>query len=98
MLNKVKKITAGVDTKMNPALTLHEQIMSFFTIKQGRMEADDDYLNRFDSGIKNTEMAGGEYLLCIPQLTVKKLNDTSEYEVNAEKERFRAKYLFLRSD
>ena len=48
MFNKVNTITAGLDTKDNPALTLHEQIMAFFTMIQVRKEADDDYLNRFN--------------------------------------------------
>ena len=34
MLKKLKKITARVDTKLNPALTLHEQMMVLFTMIQ----------------------------------------------------------------
>ena len=44
------------------------------------------------------EMARGEHLLCIPQPMEKTLNDASEDEVNAEKERFRDKCFLLHSD
>ena len=47
MIKKVKEITAGIDTKANPALTLHEHMMELFTMRQGQTEADNDYLNRF---------------------------------------------------
>ena len=42
LLNKVNKITAVIDTKVNPALTLHEQMMALFTMRQGITYTDDD--------------------------------------------------------
>ena len=36
LLNKVKKITAGANTKTNPAHILHENIMALSTIRHGR--------------------------------------------------------------
>ena len=42
MLNKVKKVTVTLEKNANPALTLHEDAMDFFTIRQVRTEAADD--------------------------------------------------------
>ena len=64
----MKNIELGGDTKDNPALTLHEHKMAFFTMIQGWTEVDDDYINRFNSKQQNTEMSVGEHLLCSPQL------------------------------
>ena len=83
LLNKVKKITAGVDKKANPELTLHEYTMDLFTMRQVQTDAYEEYLNRFKSRLQNMEMAGGKNLLYSPQLTKQKLNDSSEDEVNA---------------
>ena len=97
LLNKVKKITAGVDKKANPELTLHEYTMDLFTMRQVHTDAYEEYLNRFKSRLQNMEMAGGKNLLYSPQLTKQKLNDSSEDEVNAEKERFRSMCFLIRS-
>ena len=44
----MRNIPAGLDKKANPALTLHEHMMSIFNMKQARTEVDDDYLNSFN--------------------------------------------------
>ena len=41
LINKAKKTTAGVDTKANSELTLHENMMSLFTMRQVQTESDD---------------------------------------------------------
>ena len=55
----MNKITAGVDTKENPALTSHEQMMTFFTMRQEMMEVYDYYLNMSNSRLNKMEMYGG---------------------------------------
>ena len=52
LLEKLKKITAGVDLKANPVLSLHEQTLAFFTMHQGISETDEDYLSLFNSRSK----------------------------------------------
>ena len=44
------------------------------------------------------EMSGGEHLLYSPQIMDKPLNHLFEYDVNVEKERFRAICFLLQSD
>jgi len=44
LLLKLKTFMAGVDPKVNAALTLHEQVIIFFNTRQGQNESDDDYL------------------------------------------------------
>ena len=48
-MEELKKITAGVDIKANPRLSLIEHIVSFVTMRQGTAETNDDYLERFNS-------------------------------------------------
>ena len=59
----IKKTTAGVDTKANPALTLHEQILIFMTMIQGQSDTDNNYLNKFSSRLENMILAGGRQIL-----------------------------------
>jgi len=63
LLEISKKIMGGVDTKANPVLTLHEQTLSFFTMRQGQSKSDEDYLQRFNAWDKSLELAGGEQFL-----------------------------------
>jgi len=91
-----KKITAGVDTKAKLALTLHEQLISFFTMRQGN--TDKDFLSRFDSRSKKLEMVGGEHLFCSPKLLDKKISEATDNEVEKENERFKSTCFLLRAD
>jgi len=34
LLKTIEKLMKGIDTKANPMLTLHEQLLVFFTMKQ----------------------------------------------------------------
>jgi len=49
LLERVKEITAGLDMNSNTALCLHEQVLSFFNIRQGMGESDDEYVQRFNA-------------------------------------------------
>lgn len=95
LLTVIKTVTAGVDLKANPALTLHEQMLLFSTTHQGQSESDDDYLVRFDARFQNMEMAGGEHLMISPQLLNKKLEDGSPDKIEKERERFKAMCFIL---
>jgi len=53
VIKKLKKVATGLDTKANPALTLHEQMLAFFNMLQGQTESDDNYLSRFNFKLKN---------------------------------------------
>ena len=39
----MKKLTAGLDIKENPRLSLIEQLISFITMHQGSSETNDEY-------------------------------------------------------
>ena len=66
MLKKVNKISVGVDKNTNPEIILHEHMMALFNMKQGQMEADDDYLKRLKSRLHNMEMDGGKICYADP--------------------------------
>ena len=98
LLEKIKKTTAGVDTKANPALTLHEQMLIFMTTRQGQSESDDDYLRKFNSRLKNMILAGGIHVLWSPQILGKDMISCTPMEINTEKERFKAMCFILRAN
>ena len=98
LLEKVKKISAGVDANANPVLTLHEQLLIFLNIRQGQTESDDNYLTRFNSKAKNLELAGGEHIFCSPTILGKSLDTASPDEIKKENERFRAICFIQRAD
>jgi len=50
---------ASVDTKANTALTLHEQLVTFSTTRQGQNKTDDENFTRFNSRFQNLGLAGG---------------------------------------
>ena len=71
LLQRLKILTASVDTKANLALVLHEQLLAFMTIRQGQNESEDEYLQRFNSRVKSLEMSGGSHIFTSPQLLKK---------------------------
>ena len=87
-----------MDTTANPVLTLHEQMLIFMTTRQGQLELDDDYLNKFYSRLKNMILAGGGHILCSPQILGKDMVSFTPMEINTEKERFKAICFILRAD
>jgi len=98
LLNKVKIIMAGVDTKANTALTLHEQILSLFNMQQGPMETEDDYLTRFTAKATNLELSRGKHIFCSPQLLEQEVHVAAPDEVEKEAERFCAMCFMLHAD
>ena len=65
---KIKTITAGVDSKANPVLILHEHILSLLTMLQGITESEDKYLKIFNSRYKFLELAGGGHIIFSPKI------------------------------
>jgi len=98
LLNKVKIIMASVDTKANTALTLHEQILSFFNMQQGTIKTEDDYFTRFTAKATNLEFSGGKHIFCSPQLLKQEVHMAAPDEVEKEAEHFRAICFMLRAD
>ena len=87
-----------MDTKANPALTIHEQMLIFVTMRQGQSESDDDYLKFFNSRLENMILAGGGHVLCSPQILGKDMVSCTPMEINTEKERFKAMCFILRAE
>ena len=68
------------------------------TTRQGQLELDDDYLNKFNSRLENMILAGGGHILCSPQILGKDMVSFTPMEINTEKERFKALCFILRAD
>ena len=63
IIEKVKTIVLGLDTKVNKRVSMHSAMMSFMLMKQYDNEANDAYLTRFKSMVKTLKIAGGEHVL-----------------------------------
>ena len=98
LLKKLKKITAGVDAKANPVLVLHEQITSFFSLRQGNTEREDDYLVRFNGKLKSLEMMGGEHIFVSPIILGSTIDAATREAIAIQKEEFLAMCFFIRAD
>ena len=81
LLRTIKKITAGVDSKTNTALSLHEQILMFMTMRQGATESDDEYLTLFNARAQSLELAGGGHIFCSPDILKKAIEYATPEEI-----------------
>ena len=68
--------------KSNPDLTLREKMIIFLNKNQGQIEPDDDYLSEFNPLLENTNLDGGAYVLCSPQIIGKELSQCITSEIN----------------
>ena len=98
ILEKVKMIVSGLDTKVNLRVSLHDAISNYMLIKQQPHETNDAYLTRFKSMVGTLKIAGGEHILVSSVMLKKKISDATKQEINDEKERFMAIGFILRSD
>ena len=85
---KIKTITSAVNSKANPVLSLHEQILYFLTMHQVITESDNEYLTRFNYQYKFLELAGGGNIFFIPKILRKTIHDATDSEIKREKDRF----------
>ena len=53
MLKTLKKITAWVDTKLKPTITLNEQMMDLYTMRHGWTKIYYEYLKMFNLRLHN---------------------------------------------
>ena len=98
ILEKVKTITSGLDTKVNLRVSLHDTLLNFMLLRQFPDETNDAYLTRFKSMVETLKIAGGEHLLVSPTLMGKTIDAATADEINDEKEHFLAICFILRSD
>ena len=73
-------------------------MLIFMTTRQGKLDSDDDYLNKFNSRLENMILAGGGHILCIPQILGKYMASCTTVEIYSKKEIFKAMYFILRAD
>ena len=98
IIEKVKTIVLGLDTKVNKRVTMHSAMMSFMLMKQYDNEANDAYLTRFKSMIQTLKIAGGEHVLVSKVMLGKELAESTDDEIDNEREKFLAMCFVLRSN
>ena len=59
LLQKIKLITAGLDSKSNKYDNVYEVMMTFLTMRQGETESNSDYLERFKSNAETVKLMCG---------------------------------------
>jgi len=98
LLEKVKAIVSGLDTKTNKRVSLRGAIFSFLTMQQYHQETNDAYLTQFKSNVENLKLTRGEHILVSNELIDKPMVDISDTDKQKEKEHFEAVAFILRSD
>ena len=99
LLQNIKLITAGVDAKANKHYTFIEALTSFCNVRQGETESNDAFRKRIDAAALTLRLAGGEQVLCNPELmTPADPSNPTVSEVESETEKVKAMMLMLRSD
>ena len=98
IIDKVKTIVLGLDTKVNKRVTMHSSIMSFMLMKQYDNETNAAYLTRFKSMTQTLSISGGGHILTSKAMLGKELKDASDDEIRSEREKLLAIYFVLRSN
>ena len=68
LIKELKKSTSGIDSTSDPRLTLHKSLAELYKLKQGESEANDKYLERFQSCINTVELTQGKPIFCIESM------------------------------
>ena len=99
LMEKVEKITSGLDNKSNKRCNLFDALFVFITMRQGENESDSAYMKRFRVNLDTLYSAGGKHILCSPELmeAVDKDNPT-DLERETEENKFKAIVFLKRSD
>jgi len=98
LLNKVKTIVSGLDTKSKKRVPLHGALFNFLTMHQYQTEINDAYLTSSKSNVKALKLAGGEHVLVSNKLINKLATNITNTDRQKEKEHFLAVAFILRSD
>ena len=84
LLTEIKKAISGIDLKVNPRLTLHKAVSTLYKMKQGEIEENDIYLERFKSNIMTVELTGGKDFFYSKGIMTKDNDDPTDDEIKAE--------------
>ena len=98
LLKQLKALTSGIDVLSNKRETLHDALVNFVTMRQGRSESLDDYMKRVKSNIELLVLAGGRHFLCCPEIMTKANKEPTDAEIATEEEKFTAMHILKRSD
>ena len=99
LLEQLKKITSGLDSKSNKRCNLFDALLAFITMRQGNDESDSAYLKRFRVNLDTLCSAGGRHILCSPDLIDAADKDNiTDVEKEAEENKFKAIVFLKRSD
>ena len=99
LMEKIEKITTGLDSKSNRWCNLFDALLTFITMRQGETESDTAYMNRFRVNLDTLCSAGGKHILCSPELIeAHDSNNPTTAECEAEENKFKAIVFLKRSD
>ena len=94
LLQKIKIISAGVDTTANVVITYHQQFMSLLYFKQESTDSIEEYLKRFNDLVATTKLAGGENMWYCEKLFNKKIQDANEDQIKESEEKVQAIFFY----
>ena len=99
ILEKVKLISSGIDSKSNKHANLIKALSSFCNIKQGQSESNDSFRKRVDAAAVTLHLSGGAHVMCSPILIkAVDVNKPTDKEKALEHDKFKAMLMILRAD
>ena len=98
LLQKVKTIVSGLDTKVNLRVPLNDVIINYMFLKQFTNESNEAYYTRLKSMVDTLKIAGREHILISPVMLGISIDIATASELNEEKEKFIAVCFILMSD
>ena len=98
IMEEVKKVTAWVDKKANPRLSLIEHLISLVTMRQVPTETNNEYVESLNDILNKLILSGGEQVICSLKTMDKSDVAATPQEVNIEEEKFKAMLFLLWAD
>ena len=98
LLEKIKVVSAGVDSTANVVVTYHKQFMNVSYFRQSQTESMEDYMNRFAAMVATVKLVGADNLWYCGQLHDVKMQNASEAQLKENEEKVKATFFFLHGD
>ena len=99
VLQKLKVITSGPDSKSNERSNLHEALLLLTKMQQGGDESDDNLMKIVKANIDTLTSAGGEHILCSGETIMDKVGtEPTDSERKIKEENFKAVMFLKQSD
>ena len=85
LLARIKLVTAGLDSKANKYKNMYKVMMTFLIMRQGKMESNSKYLERFKSNAETVRIVCGSNFFISREVMGKAFYTSEEIHESNEK-------------